>query len=48
MFTSPPPVLQRAIGALIAPLARRLGYQATYPEYERPSFWVSQVEQLPE
>ena len=47
VFTSPPPVVQRAMSAVVAPFARRLGYRATYPEYEADSFWQSRVEQPP-
>jgi quercetin dioxygenase-like cupin family protein len=36
-FRSPPPALQRAIFAALAPLARRRGYRATYPQISRTS-----------
>ncbi len=32
-FTWPPPVVQRTLFALIAPLAKLLGYRGNYPEY---------------
>src|SRR5262245_3623035 len=32
-FTRPPRVVQRALFALLAPLARLLGYRGSYPEY---------------
>ena len=32
-LTSPPPILQRAIIPILAPIGRLLGYQAYYPEY---------------
>jgi len=47
MFTSPPPLVQRAVAAVLAPLARRLGYRAIYPEYEDDAFWEAHVEQPP-
>lgn len=31
--TSPPPIVQKATFAILAPIARRLGYRAYYPEY---------------
>ena len=33
VFTSPPPWLQRALFAVLAPLGRALGRQPSYPEY---------------
>jgi mannose-6-phosphate isomerase-like protein (cupin superfamily) len=35
VFRSPPPVVQRAIFAAIAPIARGRGYRATYPQLSR-------------
>ena len=35
-FTKPPAPIQRALGAVLAPIARRRGLRATYPQYERP------------
>jgi quercetin dioxygenase-like cupin family protein len=35
VFRSPPPVVQRALFAVLAPVARRLGYRATYPQLSR-------------
>lgn len=35
VFRSPPPALQRAIFGALAPIARRRGYRATYPELSR-------------
>src|SRR3954452_12701030 len=32
VFRSPPPALQRAISGALAPIARRRGYRATYPQ----------------
>ena len=32
-FTWPPPGVQRTLFALIAPLAKLLGYRGNYPEY---------------
>jgi quercetin dioxygenase-like cupin family protein len=34
VFRRPPPAIQRATTALLAPLARRRGYRGTYPRYE--------------
>jgi mannose-6-phosphate isomerase-like protein (cupin superfamily) len=34
-FRSPPPVLQRAIFGVLAPIARWRGYRATYPQLSR-------------
>ena len=34
-FRSPPPVVQRALFALLAPIARWRGYRATYPQLSR-------------
>ena len=34
-FRSPPPAVQRALFAAIAPLAHALGYRATYPQLSR-------------
>lgn len=45
VFTSPPPILQRLVSTLLAPLARRAGYRATYPEYLDSSYWNERVEQ---
>ena len=36
VFTSPPPAVQRALLAVLAPLGTRLGYRAIIPEYCRP------------
>lgn len=35
VFKRPPPAIQRAVFAGLAPLARRRGYRATYPRYEQ-------------
>lgn len=45
VFTSPPPFLQRLLSALAAPVTRRAGYRATYPEYLDASYWTERVEQ---
>lgn len=34
-FRSPPPAIQRALFAALAPIARRRGYRATYPQLSR-------------
>lgn len=48
VFTSPPPVLQKAMATVFGPIGRLLGYRATYPEYEPDGFWIEHVEQPPE
>jgi quercetin dioxygenase-like cupin family protein len=35
VFRSPPPAVQRAVSGALAPLARRRGYRATYPQISR-------------
>lgn len=45
VFTSPPPALTRPLSAVVAPVARALGYRATYPKYETTEFWEQHVEQ---
>lgn len=45
VFTSPPPVIARALSALLAPIARARGYAAIYPKYDEASFWEALVEQ---
>ena len=35
VFRSPPPAVQRAIFGALAPIARRRGYRATYPQLSR-------------
>lgn len=47
VFTSPPPVFQKALAAVFGPVGRHLGYRASYPEYETDSFWTEHVEQPP-
>lgn len=32
-LTSPPPIVQKAMAAVLSPIARLFGYQAYYPEY---------------
>jgi quercetin dioxygenase-like cupin family protein len=32
-YVQPPPAVQRVLFAILAPLARRLGYRGSYPEY---------------
>jgi len=36
VFTNPPPAVQRVLFAVLAPIARLLGYRATYPAYGKP------------
>lgn len=45
VFTSPPPAVTKPLAAVIAPLANRLGYEATYERFEHESFWEQRVEQ---
>ncbi|MDX1744842.1 MAG: cupin domain-containing protein [Halobacteriales archaeon] len=45
VFVSPPPAIMQPLARLIAPIARRLGYESTYPKYERRDFWERHVEQ---
>jgi quercetin dioxygenase-like cupin family protein len=35
VFRKPPPAVQRAVFGVLAPIARRLGYRATYPQLSR-------------
>ncbi len=35
VFRSPPPALQRVVFGALAPIARRRGYRATYPQLSR-------------
>jgi quercetin dioxygenase-like cupin family protein len=35
VFRSPPPAVQRALFAVLAPIARRRGYRGTYPQLSR-------------
>jgi quercetin dioxygenase-like cupin family protein len=36
MFTSPPPAVQKVMFAILAPIARLLGYQGSYEKYTNP------------
>jgi mannose-6-phosphate isomerase-like protein (cupin superfamily) len=45
VFTSPPPLVQKALATVLAPVARLVGYKATYPKYLEDSFWETHVEQ---
>jgi len=47
VFTSPPPVVQRLLSAVLAPIARRKGYRVAYLDYSDPAFWTDRVEQPP-
>ncbi|WP_257301213.1 cupin domain-containing protein [Haloarchaeobius sp. FL176] len=38
VFTSPPPILQKALATVLAPIARLAGHQAIYPKYLDDSF----------
>lgn len=48
VFTSPPPVVQNLLAAVLGRVGRLLGYRASYPKYERDSFWIEHVEQPPQ
>jgi quercetin dioxygenase-like cupin family protein len=45
VFTTPPPNIAIPIAKALAPLARLLGYRATYPKYAETGFWSARVEQ---
>jgi quercetin dioxygenase-like cupin family protein len=45
VFTSPPPAIAVPMAKAIAPIARLLGYRATYAEYQEEAFWHARVEQ---
>lgn len=45
VFTSPPPAVTQPLAKLVAPIARRRGYRATYPKYRSDEFWARYVEQ---
>lgn len=45
VFTSPPPLVQKVLATILAPVARMAGHQATYPKYLDDSFWETHVEQ---
>ena len=47
-FMSPPPVVQRILFAVLAPLGKLLGYKAIYPHYYDLSPEKAEVEPLPE
>jgi mannose-6-phosphate isomerase-like protein (cupin superfamily) len=45
VFTSPPPGVVLPLAKALAPLGRRLGYQAGNDKYLAPAFWAAHVEQ---
>jgi quercetin dioxygenase-like cupin family protein len=45
VFTKPPPIVQKVMASIFAPVASWLGYQAIYPKYIDDSFWLERVEQ---
>jgi|CXWK01.1.fsa_nt_gi quercetin dioxygenase-like cupin family protein len=47
-FMSPPPALQKALFAVLAPLGRALGYKASYLHHRQRSLGTVEVEPLPE
>ena len=46
VFTSPPPVIQKVMGAVFGPVAKLLGHRAIHPEKLETSYWESKVEQF--
>jgi len=46
VFTKPPPMVQKIMASIFAPIASLRGYQAIYPEYIDESFWLKRVEQF--
>lgn len=47
-FMSPPPWIQKALFAILAPLGRALGYKASYPHHRARNLGTVEVEPLPE
>ncbi|MCC5908101.1 MAG: cupin domain-containing protein [Balneolaceae bacterium] len=45
VFTMPPPIIQKIMASVFAPIASWLGYHAIYPEYIEDGFWFERVEQ---
>lgn len=45
VFTNPPPAIAIPMAKILGPIARLLGYRATYPKYAEQSFWSTHVEQ---
>jgi len=45
IFTKPPPLVQKMMASIFAPVAFRLGYRAIYPKYIDDEFWLERVEQ---
>jgi quercetin dioxygenase-like cupin family protein len=46
VFTKPPPMVQKIMASIFAPMASMMGYKAIYPEYLDDDFWLKRVEQL--
>lgn len=46
VFTSPPPVIQKVMGAVFGPVAKLLGHRAIHPEKLENSYWKDKVEQF--
>jgi hypothetical protein len=46
VFTSPPPVIQKVMGAVFGPVAKLLGHRAIHPEKLENSYWMDKVEQF--
>jgi mannose-6-phosphate isomerase-like protein (cupin superfamily) len=45
IFAKPPPLVQKTMALIFAPIASLLGYQAIYPKYIDDDFWLERVEQ---
>jgi quercetin dioxygenase-like cupin family protein len=46
VFVSPPPVIQKVMGAVFGPVAKWLGHRAIHPEKLENSYWMNKVEQF--
>ena len=47
-FMSPPPVIQKVLFAILAPVGRRMGYQAIYERYANWDIETVELDPLPE
>lgn len=46
VFTSPPPVVQKVMGAIFGPIAKALGFRAVHSEKLANHYWMKKTEQL--
>jgi len=46
VFTNPPPMVQKIMASIFAPIASWFGYRAIYPKYIDDDFWLKRVEQF--